>query len=64
MLLADEDDLPFAEFQKFIDEQDVWVNNKYKVNKKSEQAYARMTKVAEEVGEMASTLGCALGRQR
>lgn len=51
----------FEHLQKFIDAMDAELNSKYNIPARTEKAYARMTKVMEEVGEMANALGCYFG---
>lgn len=56
--------MSLEKLQTFVDAVDAELNDKYKIDRISEKAYARMTKVTEEVGEMANAVGCCLGFQR
>ena len=56
--------MDLVKLQEFVNATDNMLNEKYNIPSQSEKAYARMTKVTEEVGELANALGCFFGQQR
>ncbi len=56
--------MDFAEFQKFIDEQDVFFRSFGKSVSERERILARTVKLSEEMGELCDEVLASLGMQR